>query len=147
METAKAESLTELRETAKAILEKACVQNAGACVIGLSGDLGAGKTAFVKALGDLLGVKDEITSPTFVIMKSYDIKTHPFLRTLTHIDAYRIESEDEMRVLGFSELLKDSERLVCIEWPEKIEHVLPKDMYPVTLAIEEGETRSITYGN
>lgn len=115
-------------------------------VLALTGDLGAGKTAFVKELAKHLGIKEEVTSPTFVVMKSYAIPAHPFLKTLTHIDAYRIESEDEMRVLGFTELLDDPTRLIALEWPERIAALVPADAHTITLAIE-GDARTITYGS
>lgn len=114
-------------------------------VLALQGDLGAGKTAFVKEVGKVLAIEETITSPTFVVMKSYTIANHSFLTTLTHIDAYRIESDDEMRVLGFEELLKDPTRLICIEWPEKIEHLIPENAYPISFTLHE-QARTITYG-
>ncbi len=122
-----------------------CAENGTAQVIALSGDLGAGKTAFVKELAKILKIPHEVTSPTFVIMKSYKIEAHPFLKTLTHIDAYRIESDEEMRVLGFSELLTDATRLVCIEWPEKIQNLIPQDAIKIALTLNNDGTRVITY--
>jgi tRNA threonylcarbamoyladenosine biosynthesis protein TsaE len=115
-----------------------------ATVIALSGDLGAGKTALVKALARELGVAHEITSPTFVVMKSYPIPSHSFFKTLTHVDAYRIEDEDEMRVLGFGDILKDSTQIVCIEWPEQIPQLIPKDALHISLELNIDESRSIT---
>lgn len=115
-------------------------------VIALRGDLGAGKTAFTKAFARKLGVEEHITSPTFVIMKSYPIPEHPFLGTLTHIDAYRIDDVDEMRVLNFKELLADPSRVLCIEWPERITSLIPESRVEVSIEIEKGGGRTITYG-
>lgn len=123
-----------------------CKQKSTAHVLALSGDLGAGKTAFTKELASLLGIPHDITSPTFVIMKSYPIPTHPFFKTLVHIDAYRIESDDEMRVLGLKEILSEPTNLVCIEWPEKIAALIPENAYTITISLI-GTTRTITYGN
>jgi len=120
---------------------------ASANVLTLKGDLGAGKTAFTKVLARTLGIMEHITSPTFVIMKSYSVSQHSFIQTLVHIDAYRIEDIDELRVLGFSELLKDPHTLVCIEWPERVLEMIPEDAYPIGITIEEGESRRISYGN
>ncbi len=145
MKTKTIRELSELREVAKEILSS-LEERRGAQIIALSGDLGAGKTAFTKEIARLLGVVGEITSPTFVIMKSYEVPAHPTFTILTHIDAYRIESDDEMRVLGFSEILNDPARLVCIEWPEKIENLIPKDAYIVSLTLNLDETRTLTYG-
>jgi len=138
-------TLEELSVTAQEVLNL-CTQKEHSRVIALSGDLGAGKTAFVKVLAKHLGVVHEITSPTFVVMKSYPVSGFPPITTLTHVDAYRIESDDEMRVLGFPALLQDSERIVCIEWPEKIHALIPEDAVLVHIELTTKGTRTITYG-
>jgi tRNA threonylcarbamoyladenosine biosynthesis protein TsaE len=143
MHTKEIPTLKELAEIAREALD-ACVQKETATVITLAGDLGVGKTAFTKELAKILGVSHEVTSPTFVIMKSYPISTHPFFKTLTHIDAYRIESEDEIRVLGFAELLKDPTQLICIEWPEKIQNSVPTDALTISFTLLK-DIRTITY--
>ncbi len=145
METKRITTLQELGDIASAVLS-VCDKKDSAQVIGLSGDLGAGKTAFIKELAKTLGIAHEITSPTFVIMKSYTIPAHAFFKTLIHIDAYRIESDAEMQVLRFDEILKDPTNLVCIEWPEKIETLLPQDIHNMTLVLMNDGTREITYG-
>jgi len=71
-----------------------------------------------------LGIPDTVTSPTFVIMKSYHTEDEVF-DTLVHIDAYRIEGSDEMRPLRFADILATASTLVCIEWAERIEDLLP----------------------
>ena len=142
----KIQSLEDLGIIAREVLT-ACALRGEATVIALTGDLGAGKTALVKEFGKILGVREEITSPTFVVMKSYTIPSHPVYTTLTHIDAYRIESDDEMRVLGFAELLKDKMRLICIEWPEKIQNLIPNDTLMVTFVLNNDGTRNITMNN
>lgn len=138
-------TLEELHVCAGEVLAS-CVQKNAASVFALSGDLGAGKTAFTKELAVLLGIPQDITSPTFVIMKSYAIPSHPFFKTLVHIDAYRIESDDEMRVLGLGAILSEPTNLVCIEWPEKIQMLIPQDALTITIGLT-GTTRTITYGN
>ncbi len=92
-----------------------------ATVVGLSGHLGAGKTAFVKMVAKLLGVEGEITSPTFVIMKVYDIDTQdiPWKR-LVHIDAYRLENPEETDALDFELLVADRHNLIMVEWSENV---------------------------
>ena len=138
-------TLGELHIFAGEIL-RSCEKKSTAQVLALSGDLGAGKTAFTKELASLFGIMHDITSPTFVIMKSYPIPTHPFFKTLVHIDAYRIEDIDEMRVLGLAEILNEPTNLVCIEWPEKIQALIPEDALTITMSLT-GTTRTITYGN
>jgi tRNA threonylcarbamoyladenosine biosynthesis protein TsaE len=119
----------------------------GGHVLALKGDLGAGKTALTKALARTLGVKEEITSPTFVIMKSYVIPTHPVFHTFTHIDAYRIEDEEELVVLGIPERLAREDELVIIEWPERMLGLLPPETLTASLMIATGNDRLITYAD
>ena len=112
----------------------------GAFTLALSGDLGAGKTTFTQRLAGRLGVAEEVTSPTFVIMKKYElpeVESVPFTE-LIHVDAYRIEDIDEMRVLGFPALLQKKDTIICIEWPENIEKLIPEDAIKVSLEIEGG---------
>ncbi len=139
------ETIDELRSIASEVLAL-CAHGDTAQMITLQGDLGAGKTAFTKELASLLGIQESITSPTFVIMKSYAIPNHPYFKTLTHIDAYRIEEDGEMLVLGFAELIQDSTRLICIEWPERIKALIPQNAYPIAITLQ-GTTRTVTYGN
>lgn len=94
-----------------------------AMVVGLSGELGAGKTAFVKAVAKHLGIAEVITSPTFVIMKLYPTK-HPGWKKLVHIDAYRLESGKEVEALDFDKVISDKNNLVMIEWPENVAEAL-----------------------
>ena len=146
MTETKVASLAELAGVVRNVLAL-CVQGKSANVIGLSGELGAGKTAFVKELARTLGIDEEVTSPTFVIMKSYAIPNHPFFTMLTHVDAYRIERDDEMEVLKFRDVLADPKRLVAIEWPERVKNFLPETAIPVSIEITDGETRTVTYGS
>jgi tRNA threonylcarbamoyladenosine biosynthesis protein TsaE len=96
-------------------------------VLALSGDLGAGKTAFVKALAKQLGVEETVTSPTFTILQQYETinETWP---NLLHMDAYRIEDESELGPLGFAQLLSQPDTLFCIEWAERIKSALPEQV-------------------
>jgi len=98
-----------------------------AVVVGLSGHLGAGKTAFVKAMAKELGVVGEITSPTFVIMKIYSINQKIVekiiggrFHQLIHIDAYRLENAQELEILNLKKLMLDKYNLIMIEWPENV---------------------------
>lgn len=145
MHTKHIPSLDELQNVARDVLAL-CTPGSEAGIITLSGDLGAGKTAFVKEIAEHLGVVSEVTSPTFVVMKSYPIPAHPHFNTLTHMDAYRVESDDEMRVLGFAELCADASRLICIEWPERIAALIPEHVLTLTITIESDGSRTITYG-
>lgn len=92
--------------------------NSNAVVIGLSGDLGSGKTTFVQCFAKAFGVKTKIISPTFVLMKRY--------KNIFHIDAYRIKNPKEILDLGWEDLIKNSENIILVEWPEKIKKIFPK---------------------
>jgi len=96
-----------------------------AVVVGLYGELGGGKTTFVKYLAESFGIKETIQSPTFVIEKIYELVNRPF-QHLIHIDAYRIEKWEEMMNLGWKEIISDSKNLICIEWPEHIAKIMPE---------------------
>jgi tRNA threonylcarbamoyladenosine biosynthesis protein TsaE len=116
-------------------LSKRCIDSNSneALVVGLSGHLGAGKTAFVKAIAKALGIEEDVTSPTFVIMKLYGIgsnggndpirskQVEPVWKRLVHIDAYRLERPEELEALGFEALVADKGNLIMIEWPENVE--------------------------
>ena len=97
-----------------------------ATIVALQGDLGSGKTTFAQGFGKIVGVEENMPSPTFVIMKSYNIDWNGF-KKLIHIDAYRLEKEDELLHLGWDELIKDPENFILIEWPERVEGLIPKD--------------------
>lgn len=95
-----------------------------ATIVGFYGELGSGKTTFMKYLAESFGVKETIQSPTFVIEKIYELENKPF-QHLIHIDAYRIEKEDEMINLGWQEITSNPSNLICIEWPERIVGIMP----------------------
>jgi len=116
----------------------------GAQIVALYGDLGAGKTAFVKELAKELGVEKHITSPTFVILKKYNIQYSTFDK-LVHIDAYRLGSGEDLKTLNWDELVKDSQNLIIVEWPEQVEDILPDDMIKIRFEYVDEETRKITY--
>lgn len=114
-----------------------------ATVFALSGNLGSGKTTFTKAFARALGISsDDITSPTFVIMKNYDVAVAGF-KKFTHIDAYRLEKAEEIVRLGWETLISDSANIILVEWPEHISAVLPKDVRTITFSVVDENTREI----
>ena len=116
-----------------------------ATVVGLSGDLGAGKTAFVKELGKQLGITDIIPSPTFVIMKEYAVR-HPQFARLVHIDAYRLEGDTRaLAHIGWEDILRDTHALVVVEWPEMIREGMPQSATQVHINLLPDGTRSISW--
>ena len=121
-ERMRVQSARETQERAKHLLKEL----RGGDVLALSGEVGAGKTTFTQGIALALGVKDTITSPTFVLMKIYKLPA-PLngIAYLCHIDTYRLESADELRALGAEEYIGRSDTLTVIEWPEKVKKLLP----------------------
>jgi tRNA threonylcarbamoyladenosine biosynthesis protein TsaE len=119
-------------EDIEKIAEKvvAHMKEKGSHILALSGDLGAGKTTLVQTLAKAFGITQTVQSPTFTILKSYEI-VHPLYTHFVHIDAYRIADEAELVPIHFSEYLSP-QHFVCIEWPEQISQML--EHVPHTMA-------------
>jgi len=117
-------------------------------VLALRGDLGAGKTTFVQGLLEELGAEKPFVSPTFVIMKEYDLAapTTTGIARVYHVDAYRIDDPADMEKLGFDEWCADPEGLVLVEWPEKIANLLPENTKTVSLRWLSDTDREIVIG-
>jgi tRNA threonylcarbamoyladenosine biosynthesis protein TsaE len=133
----------ETSRVAQAILDEVVAYPDRATVVGLTGDLGAGKTTLTQELARLLGVTRGVLSPTFVIAKRYEANTHGF-RSLVHIDAYRIDTFEELGPLGWDSLVTEPQTLVVVEWPERIESALPKDTQRYEI-VHDGEYRVISH--
>jgi tRNA threonylcarbamoyladenosine biosynthesis protein TsaE len=99
----------------------------------LSGDLGAGKTVFNRGFAAGLGIKRNINSPTFVLMKVYPVKKHPTIKHFCHIDAYRLKSARDLEAIGAQDYIGKKDSICFIEWPEKIIKVLPKKIVVVKI--------------
>lgn len=109
-------------------------------VIAFYGSMGAGKTTFIKALCEQLGVNDVITSPTFAIVNEYTAGNG---EPVYHFDFYRIKKIDEVYDMGYEDYFY-SGNLCLIEWPELIEDLLPEDALRVTIAQNPDNSRTIT---
>lgn len=110
----------------------------GSCVL-LSGDLGAGKTHFVKGMALALGISDTITSPTFTLHNCY----YGTL-TLNHFDFYRIDDEEEVEMLGLNELFVTDNGISVIEWHSRITGLLPRKVMTITIDKTGDNSRTIT---
>lgn len=127
----------------------------GGETIGLIGDLGAGKTVFVQGLAKAFGIKETVNSPTFVLLKVYKITQNSCLRavakmalarrrptgkaklkTLVHIDCYRLSDSQELLNIGVQEYLGRKDTVVVIEWADRVQDLLPKDS--MIIEIKEG---------
>ena len=136
-------SSEETNKIAKDFLET--IHHAGeSCVVALRGDLGAGKTAFAQEVGKILGVVENMHSPTFVIEKIYPIDWRGF-KNLIHIDAYRLEKDSELLHLGWEEIIKEPENLILIEWPENVAGIIPKNAKRIHFKFIDEVTREISY--
>ena len=137
MQTITISNLENIREAAKAFI----AQMDDRTVFAFDGKMGAGKTTFIKAICEELGVEDVINSPTFAIINEYRSETTGEL--IYHFDFYRINKISEAEDIG-SEDYFYSGALCFIEWPEKIEELLPGDVVYVKIEENPDSTRTVT---
>src|SRR5579859_3177717 len=135
----------------------------GGDVLLLFGDLGSGKTTFMQGLAKGLGIERRIISPTFIIVRKYEVpESSPIknIQTLYHIDLYRTQTrstsfgltqdessgqaEDDLQGLGMNEILHENNAIVAIEWPEKLGSFLPEKRWELHFETLSENERSIT---
>ncbi len=133
----KIESLDNIHTAAKEFL--AHIGNGK--VFAFYGKMGAGKTTFIKAVCEALGVTDVITSPTFAIVNEYTTADNS---PVYHFDFYRIKKIDEVYDMGYEDYFY-SGKLCFLEWPELIEALLPEDAVKVSIAMQEDGSRIIEF--
>lgn len=105
------------------------------------GEMGSGKTTFIKAICSELGVNQEVTSPTFAIVNEYETTNG---QQIYHFDLYRIDKIDELLDIGFEEYL-NSDALIFIEWPELAENIIHEPTLTVNIIISESGKREISF--
>jgi len=115
-------------------------------VVTLEGELGAGKTTFLKGFAKGLGIKKTIQSPTFIIMNRFELKGK-VIKNFYHLDCYRIENEKEMDCLDFDKILQNKENIICIEWGSKIKKILPKKRMDIFFEMVAENERKIKIKN
>ncbi len=130
------ESLSELPKVAEAVLGEL----RGRSVVLFRGPMGAGKTTLISRIAAALGAEDTVTSPTFALVNQYEGEGG---RRIYHFDFYRINNVEEALDLGYEEYFYSGE-LCLVEWPEKIEPLLPEDAMTVTITVGEDEHRCFT---
>lgn len=118
-------------------------------VVALVGDLGSGKTTFVQGIAKALGITQRVTSPTFVLMREYKVKSKNEklkMQNLVHVDLYRVKGWQDVKNLGLEEIWSDPANLVLIEWAEKINDRLPPETIWVELEYIDENSRRIKVG-
>ncbi len=118
----------------------------GGDIIILKGDLGAGKTTLTKGIAEGFGIAEDITSPTFTLMNLYKVENSPSkIKTLVHIDTYRLKNEQELLDIGVEDYLGQPDIVTIIEWPEKIPTLLQnKKVLTVTIEHNTPNERTIS---
>ena len=144
--------------------KKIAKQLTGGETIALIGELGAGKTIFTKGIASELGIKKTITSPTFVLMKIYPVKSRkagspmakfnrvnpvnnqqPIINNLVHVDAYRLNSGQDLIDIGIEDYLGQKNTITIIEWANQVDSILPKNTIFVKIKVESnGKKRVIS---
>lgn len=117
--------ITKSEKETIALGQKIASQLKGGEIIALIGELGSGKTTLIKGIAQGLGIKKIITSPSFVLMKIYPIKSKG-IKQLVHIDCYRIKKPQEISAIGALEYFGQKDTVVVIEWADKIKKILPR---------------------
>ena len=135
-------SLEETQKIAQDFIADLLPKETEATIVGLYGNLGAGKTTFTQAVAKALGVEEKVASPTFVIEKIYEL-THKEFTHLIHIDAYRIDNSSELTLLGFKEIISNPQNLILVEWPEKIADIMPEHIKISLKPLENENSREI----
>jgi len=136
-------NLDEMQEWANNFLGS-LQQKETATIIALSGDLGAGKTTLAQNIGQSLGIKESITSPTFVIQKEYSIDNHGWIKNMIHIDAYRLERKEDLEYLGWHKNIQNSQNIIIIEWPEMVAGIDMPEVISLHIEINDDHSRGIT---
>ena len=140
MNTISMQDIEHIREAAREFIQ----QMGDAHVFAFYGKMGAGKTTFVKAICEELGVKDVITSPTFAIINEYEASSTGQYEGIPiyHFDFYRIKKLEEVYDMGYEDYFY-ADALCFIEWPELIEDILPEDAVKVSIEEQPDGTRLV----
>ena len=138
MQTIHIDSLDELPHAAAAVINAL----EGRSVVVFRGEMGAGKTTLIREIVARLGADDTVTSPTFAIVNQYTTREG---KNIYHFDFYRINRLEEAYDFGYEEYFYSGD-LCLVEWPEKIEELLPEEVMTVRIAVGGDEERTIEIG-
>lgn len=111
-------------------------------VLALQGELGGGKTTFLQGFAKGLGIKERILSPTFVILKKFELLNRDF-KFFYHIDCYRVKKEREILSLGFKKIISDPQNIIAVEWANHIKNILPKGVISIDFNFHNKNKRKI----
>ncbi len=137
------EVLSKSTENTKELAGQLTPKIKSGSVIALYGDLGSGKTTFVKYLVEALGSGSKVQSPTFVLIRTYKIAGKE-LKKIHHVDLYRITDTRELHNLGLEELISEPQSVCLIEWPEIVEKILPVNTIKIYFEYVEENVRRIS---
>lgn len=115
-------------------------------IVALYGDLGVGKTTFTQALANAMGTPTHPRSPTYSLLRTYHVGTKSGIKRLLHVDAYRIEATEDLRVLDLDDELAQDDAILVLEWPERIQEWLKKRknrIYSLSIRLTD-EGREVT---
>jgi tRNA threonylcarbamoyladenosine biosynthesis protein TsaE len=141
------ENIDQIRSAARQFIEKALPERS---VIAFYGTMGAGKTTFIKALCEELGVEDTVTSPTFALVNEYSVeerepKSENWFSKVFHFDFYRIKRLEEVYDMGYEDYFYQKNALCLIEWPELVEELLPDDALRVEISEQPDGKRKLKF--
>lgn len=135
------EIITNSEKETKKLAQEFAAKVTYPTVLALYGELGSGKTTFIQGLALGLGITKRILSPTFILHRQFEFgQNHNF----HHLDLYRLKDNQTEDHLGLTELFQDSNSIVAIEWPEKIENLLPKNTVRIYFEYVGESERKIT---
>ncbi len=118
----------------------------GPFIIALEGDLGAGKTTFIKGLARGLGLRRKMVSPTFLMARRYRLRSNPRgFENLYHVDAYRMRTARDLEVTGVAEALRGATNIVAIEWADLVKKYLPQRTLWITMQHKKENTRMLSF--
>lgn len=138
---------TKSKEETMFLAKSLLQEMSGGEIICLYGDLGSGKTTFAQGIGETLGITKSLTSPTFLIIKTYTIdnkRKFPNINKLYHVDLYRIQTEHDIAETGLREMLADPFGIVVIEWAERMGNLLPEKRIDVKFEYVGEDKRKIS---
>lgn len=137
----KYEKVCKTLEDTKELAYKFAKYAQGGCFVSLYGEIGAGKTAFVKFVAEALGVREKVTSPSFVILNEYHTAKIP----IYHFDLYRLENEGVKTILDELREYSEGKQLTFVEWAEFSQDEIPFDHLKINVTYEDDDSRKYSF--